>query len=641
MSLLPLTIQTVVKGSADLEAFVNLIQKFGGALLKTIKGAEQFGQAMDRATVDISNADERTKGLIDTMALFTQQNKLAVAGVKITEEQYGDLAVAATKMAQATGQDATQAFNNLTESIAKGSTRALKEYGVDLDNTEDLVLAQKEAVEKLTAKYKEQEVQVETLSEAMFAFDNNIGTTIGLLIGSAGESLGLVPALNSVNDALAEMNSILARPVPRAFLDTFSAEMMDLRNLVEGTMTFWGGFLDVLSGEASVEDVIRRTMTNTSAGKKALEEARAEMYRQFIQGMPGIRDVPLDPTVLGGKGAKGKTSTMDFSVEDVEKLDAERRAESTAGVSEMFGQQAAIAAFESDEADAVVEFNQQMADFEIGRLERAAELAALSGSEVERGRLENEIRQKKLELIEEEISMKQGQIEQFGYDEDSPDGRKALLELSELEHERFLIQSEEKAEAIELESERIKLAKEKEAQSWETTNMLIDMNASAVKAAANAMASGTGSIRKSIGEALKSYGKSAMIENAVRALAETAKGIAKLASSYGTDQSAQGHFAAAATYGAASAMAAGIAGIGAGIAGGSKGRTYDAGTADRPAGEQFADEYDPEVAAAARAERDTVNVTTRVKVDKDDGLIEYVVNENDRRKRDGLRAIGD
>ncbi|MBU1082497.1 MAG: hypothetical protein KKB59_18570, partial [Spirochaetes bacterium] len=100
---------------------------------------------------------------------------------------------------------ATDRVVKLTDAITKGQTRALKEYGIDLENTEDLLLAQNEAMEKVIKRAAGLTVELDTLTKQTFALNNNWETFLGLVLGSVGTSgpIGLF------NDLLSESNDIM------------------------------------------------------------------------------------------------------------------------------------------------------------------------------------------------------------------------------------------------------------------------------------------------------------------------------------------------------------------------------------------------------------------------------------------------
>lgn len=184
-------------GSAATAAKIAVVTAAVGLLAKktwdATKHAERFRQMTKRATADMSTFGQETKGLIDTFESFKSANRLTAAGINATEEQINSIGKAAIELARSTDGNATAAFDRLTSSVAKGSTRALKELGIDIENTEDLVAAQAEALDKIVKKYNDYSISIETAEERMFRLKNVAGTLkdqlmLGILDSFAAEA---------------------------------------------------------------------------------------------------------------------------------------------------------------------------------------------------------------------------------------------------------------------------------------------------------------------------------------------------------------------------------------------------------------------------------------------------------------------
>jgi hypothetical protein len=132
-------------------------------------------------------------------------------GVKITNEQFQTLAARTVEMARATGQEATPAFERLTNAIRSGSTEAFREYGINLRQSTKLSDTHKNAIKGLTEGYENFSVEAETTNERLFALRNNVGTMTTMLWNSAGSSGTLAAALDGVNTGLAIFNEEMAK----------------------------------------------------------------------------------------------------------------------------------------------------------------------------------------------------------------------------------------------------------------------------------------------------------------------------------------------------------------------------------------------------------------------------------------------
>lgn len=211
---------TAAKVAAVTAAVALLIKKTADM----VNSAERFGQIVRRNNTDMTDFNKATKGLIDTTESYIGANKMQVAGLRLTADQMAAVGRAAISTAQATGQDATAAYIRLTESISKGSSRALRELGIDLENTEDLTLAQQEAIDKLTEKFGSANIEIETSRERFFALNNTIGTLQDQLTLGAIEAFG---------DAMGDSSNIVGELTQE--LEELSSNIME----TDGALARW------------------------------------------------------------------------------------------------------------------------------------------------------------------------------------------------------------------------------------------------------------------------------------------------------------------------------------------------------------------------------------------------------------------
>ena len=188
-----------------LNSFISMVGSAISAVEDFAKTNDRFVMSMQRATIDIKEADEATSGLIDTTELYAQQNRLAMAGLRPTSKQYRAIAAAAAEMGKTHG-DATSNFKQLVQAITRGSSTALTRYGIVLKENTDKTITQKEALKALEKKYGDTVVKVETLSESMFVLNNNIDTTTGLLWKAITASTSMSGLFTDLNEGLADLN---------------------------------------------------------------------------------------------------------------------------------------------------------------------------------------------------------------------------------------------------------------------------------------------------------------------------------------------------------------------------------------------------------------------------------------------------
>ena len=196
-------------GFSSLESAIDLLGKMVGKIVDVVKEAEKFAQVHSKLTTDITKADEATKGLIDTMALMRNANILSSSGLQVTSDQFAAINKLAVQYAQATGTDATEASNRLTNALAKGSTEAFRDFGIDVRNATSMIELQTKALDGIVDKAKDLDVNVETAGEAVAVFGNHIGTAAGLMWSAANASEGLSGAINTLNTGMSDFNLLL------------------------------------------------------------------------------------------------------------------------------------------------------------------------------------------------------------------------------------------------------------------------------------------------------------------------------------------------------------------------------------------------------------------------------------------------
>jgi len=330
-------------GLASLQAGIQMTAQLGRAVLGVIKDVEQFGQVYRNLQIDISKADASTKGLIDTMALMQQANKFTAAGMELTAEEFDAVARLSADFAKKTGQDVTQAFNKLAESIQKGQSRALKQYGIELENSEDLLLAQSEALTKVQAQAEGVTVEIETLTETLFALGNNLGTTIGLIGNMKLGFDGLAGSGSSVNQMWAEFNSEISDVIQNG--GTLGGVFDEIRISLAESIPFLDDYADRLNAMADAAVDTQREIASLQRqiqkerqkqfdeALRQLEAEGVELSREAVAEVAGIYGVGFNrgnyESSVGRKtsrrsksgGAREQENVMEFSLSDVEEFE--------------------------------------------------------------------------------------------------------------------------------------------------------------------------------------------------------------------------------------------------------------------------------------------------------------------------------
>jgi hypothetical protein len=318
-------------GFASLKAGIDMLVAIGNKIVEITEDLDKSAQAWERTNkAAVVMADTAAAGLIDTGVIVKEHNALMRAGVKITDEQFKTIAVRTVELAQATGQDATEAFKRLTTSIKTGSTRALREYGVDLKTSGTLTEKQTDAVKKLTEGFEDLTVSAQTSTERLFALKNNIGTLATTLWSESGSSDTVAFALDEVNTALGDFNKELAESPKRMrefvasgqFMKGFIAEyklaLIDLASakFIEIERGEQGGLLATMSRlffgteKPKGKGTFEQWTDDVKKGLKSTAQEVADFYRNLkdtIEEDPITGTGPLPPMGAGGPAAPGIT----------------------------------------------------------------------------------------------------------------------------------------------------------------------------------------------------------------------------------------------------------------------------------------------------------------------------------------------
>ena len=180
----------------------------GKAAVSFMKDAQSlhqtFIQLSDGHRMELAELEKLNKGIIDTGATMKMFATLNKAGMTET----GDLMKAMTKIVIDEGQkmgktaeEITQDFVELGVGISKGSGRSLKKLGIDLQETEDLLLMQEEALWKVQDRAEGLTIELKTLSEQTFAAKNSWDTYTQLLFGSVTSKGALTNVIEGLDDA--------------------------------------------------------------------------------------------------------------------------------------------------------------------------------------------------------------------------------------------------------------------------------------------------------------------------------------------------------------------------------------------------------------------------------------------------------
>lgn len=300
-------------GLASLKAGWDMLSGFVGTVTEAFEELDKFKVVLNQVDMGMVNyADSAARGQVDTFELMKGLQRLNKAGAEVTAEQFKIMTVRAVDLAQATGQDATAAFERLTRGIAKGSSRALTEYGVRVKESTDLHKVQKDSIDQVTDGFDDLKIALETDTQRITELGNAWGTAKGLIwdaLTSEGTFLGdaiemVSSAINEVNASLTTMNSST-----RSYLYSMESGVDSLKL----------AFAELLEVMATVSEAVGSDQM-TAGFKMFAQSIRSQIAAKLEErgvhrpGVTGVQepDKPPQSTTAGmgvgrrGLGGRGK-----------------------------------------------------------------------------------------------------------------------------------------------------------------------------------------------------------------------------------------------------------------------------------------------------------------------------------------------
>lgn len=169
----------------------------------------QAGDVFGNLKIGIDKASEATRGLISRFDLAVAANRAYAAGLRLTEEQLAALAVAAQKHAEATGGSAAEAMDRLTGSIARGSSRALREFGIDLEQNGNRLVKASDAVNALTQRFGGMTSEADDAGDSIDRLKNQYNDLRDAAAMAAANNSGLSHALKLFADTTEQVQKLI------------------------------------------------------------------------------------------------------------------------------------------------------------------------------------------------------------------------------------------------------------------------------------------------------------------------------------------------------------------------------------------------------------------------------------------------
>jgi len=164
----------VQQGIAALEKFGAAVVEAGKQAWEWFKRTEEDVVVFGKYAEAVDGVRAATRNLIDEDAIEQNVRRMSFAERKASQEEMNALAVASFELAKRQGTSAKEAFDQLTEAYARGTTRGLKELGISLEGTNTLYEKQGWLMAELTRIAREHQVEIDTPLKERKARENEL-----------------------------------------------------------------------------------------------------------------------------------------------------------------------------------------------------------------------------------------------------------------------------------------------------------------------------------------------------------------------------------------------------------------------------------------------------------------------------------
>jgi hypothetical protein len=291
------------------------------------KSGEEWSRSWRQMTPEVRAftiaLDSAGEGLIDTTKAAQLAHKAFESmGNKATPELAKAIGMLATDMGTKLGEsyDKIQArVEKLTKSISTGASKALKEYGYEVEKEGTLQEMQAEAIQKTIDRAKDLTGVYKDLGYEMDALANNKDTFLNLWYEWASRSEALGGSVAYINDTLADSNKIIME-TDGAILDVIDSTE-GFQTILNATMWEMMGFTRAARDQKiALHNLTQQQMKLNKAkgiGPKASKAAAEVQYPTLS---------PTDPSLFtkkkktggGGGGGKQAPPAYDPSVADIQ-----------------------------------------------------------------------------------------------------------------------------------------------------------------------------------------------------------------------------------------------------------------------------------------------------------------------------------
>ena len=309
-----------------------------------VKESQAYSQALKNVTIDMSEYNKVTNGLINTMDGLQGAVKLQNTGLDVSAKNLKALGIAAVSYNQSIGggpEGATTIFNRLVKSISAGNERALVPFGIQLTETEDKFKAGTEAIEKFTEKFGDMDrAMAQTGHETMFQLNNNWGTYIDQTLSAITGNIGQIDSIKNLNNAL-ETTTTRVEATNGAYAE-YTWSLSNMTGLLKAQVKAFYGVDNALDThynklnrvyklQQELTTLQRKEKANAADVRRLLDVTGENDRKAALAKAKAAADAKKkkkkgdeDPDPKPG-GRRRPEATMGFTLESIEQMEDEER----------------------------------------------------------------------------------------------------------------------------------------------------------------------------------------------------------------------------------------------------------------------------------------------------------------------------
>lgn len=297
-------------GLASLKAGSDMVLGLSRVLVNIISTLDKYNDMLTGVDMGMINyARSASAGKIATFDLIAGFRSLKEAGITPTSEELKILSVRAADFADKTGRQANEVFNQMTSSISRGTSRAVKEFGVNVKDTGSLVGNQSAIMKAMTKDMENLTTEADDLSDAFMSFGDTLTMIATKAWGYATKGGGFNPIIQGISalDRALQGNS-------NAWTDWATS----FDTIFTGVQLKWA----TLMGNA--EDMMMLTDRLKKGGRVAFLQARIQQEEDELARMYEARATKQERATRVGEKKKSGGAKQSFTTEG-EDVDALRR----------------------------------------------------------------------------------------------------------------------------------------------------------------------------------------------------------------------------------------------------------------------------------------------------------------------------